>query len=131
MAISLFRDVPKVDLELLLPHQQVILLLLLLSLLLLLWSNSSCCCHTARALPVPLDRGQLRNIGPHAHLRSRRCLLGVHPVASLIHPPHLEQVKMPHFQRGQFVLFSLLGACAGWPLLYEQARYLQTVVCYI
>ncbi len=52
MALSLFRDVPKVDLELLLPHQQV---------------------------------------------------------------------KMPPLQRGQFVLFSLLGACAGWPLLYEQA----------
>ena len=32
-------------------------------------------------------------------------------------------VQMPHVQRAQFILFTTLGALAGWPLLFTEVLY--------
>ncbi|KAL3911781.1 MAG: hypothetical protein SGPRY_008564, partial [Prymnesium sp.] len=145
IALGLFRNVPKVDLDLILPHQQVKISHRNHSI-----TTPRTTQRTPRSTPAPLTT-LYANI-PHqntvhsAHHKTIRRSTPPHHTTTSPHTyhnchkathtqPHLEspnntafQVCMPSLHRTQFALMGLLTLGAGYPLLHQEALSLAGLV---
>lgn len=133
IALGLFRNVPKVDLDLILPHQQVKI------------SHANHSITTPRSTPAPRTTLHAnipyQNTVHSAHHKTITRSTPPHHTTTSLHTydycdkaaptqPHLEspnhtafQVCMPSLHRTQFALMGLLTLGAGYPLLHQVAIF--------